>query len=56
MSNTLSREVTQAMRTATGRAFCQYCRIDKPSNEFAWLKPRACCIKCRDRGTKRTRR
>lgn len=56
MSNDISHEVTHAMRKATGRAFCQYCRIDKPTNEFAWYTPRACCIKCRNRGTKRTRR
>ena len=54
MSNDLSRQVTAGMRRGTGRVFCQYCRIDKPADEIAWLKPRACCLKCKTRGTRRS--
>jgi hypothetical protein len=54
MSNDISRQVTAGMRRGTGRVFCQYCRIDKPADEIAWLKPRACCLKCQRRGTRRS--
>lgn len=56
MSTIISHAITHGLRKATGRVFCQYCRVDKPNDEFAWLTPRACCTKCRDKGTRRARR
>lgn len=53
MPHDLRHDVTEAIRKATGKVFCQYCRLDRAREDIAWMKPRACCTKCKTRGTRR---
>lgn len=53
MSRKESEHFTHAIRLATGKTFCQYCRVSKPTDEFARIRPRACCLKCVNRGSKK---
>lgn len=52
MSNSIAHQFTQAAEQATGKKFCQYCRVFLPFKRFDRHKNRRRCDHCVDNKAK----